>query len=327
MALGIVRAARSPSSGARSRVAPRGPPVLPARAAGPAAAQSNWTARHSFRSSSYQCGPAALATVLAASGVEVTADELVPEVYLPGRRGSLQPELVAATRNRDRVPYVLPPRRGVARGSRGWRAGAGAAEARRRAVARAGTTRSWSATTPRAICVLLRSGTERRKEMPARHTSSPPGIAADGGRWPRCSPASLPPAGGSRALHGRRLPDSRPSVVATTRRQPTQPRHDNGPTSRCRASRSPTSRMPAATWSRRSADYREAIRLDPGRCRGAQQPRRGAAPDGLPGRSAPRDRRGARPGGRRAAGRGGGGDGSRDCRPAPAADRDGCPAD
>jgi hypothetical protein len=62
-----------------------------------------------FAQQRYQCGPAALATVLAASGVEVTADELVAEVYLPGRRGSLQPELVAATRSRGRVPYVLPP--------------------------------------------------------------------------------------------------------------------------------------------------------------------------------------------------------------------------
>jgi hypothetical protein len=62
-----------------------------------------------FAQQRYQCGPAALATVLAASGVEVTADELVPEVYLPGRRGSLQPELIAATRSRGRVPYVLPP--------------------------------------------------------------------------------------------------------------------------------------------------------------------------------------------------------------------------
>ena len=57
----------------------------------------------------YQCGPAALATVLAASGVAVDPDALVDEVYLPGRQGSLQPELVAATRGRGRLPYVLPP--------------------------------------------------------------------------------------------------------------------------------------------------------------------------------------------------------------------------
>ena len=51
-----------------------------------------------FPQSDYQCGPAALATVLAADGVDVTADQLVSEVYLPGRRGSLQVELIAATR-------------------------------------------------------------------------------------------------------------------------------------------------------------------------------------------------------------------------------------
>jgi len=61
-----------------------------------------------FPQQQYQCGPAALATVLASAGVAVTADSLVPEVYLPGRRGSLQPELAATTRRHDRVPYVLP---------------------------------------------------------------------------------------------------------------------------------------------------------------------------------------------------------------------------
>jgi tetratricopeptide (TPR) repeat protein len=60
-----------------------------------------------FPQERYQCGPAALATVLAAADVSVTADELVPRVYLPGRRGSLQTEMIAATRQYDRVPYVL----------------------------------------------------------------------------------------------------------------------------------------------------------------------------------------------------------------------------
>lgn len=55
----------------------------------------------------YQCGPAALATVLGASGVEVTPESLVPQVYLPGREGSLQLELVAATRRAGRIPYVI----------------------------------------------------------------------------------------------------------------------------------------------------------------------------------------------------------------------------
>ncbi|MEE4360755.1 MAG: hypothetical protein V2I63_04445, partial [Pseudomonadales bacterium] len=55
----------------------------------------------------YQCGPAALATVLVHSGVDTTAEALVDQVWLPGRRGSLQIELVAATRRQGRLPYVL----------------------------------------------------------------------------------------------------------------------------------------------------------------------------------------------------------------------------
>lgn len=55
----------------------------------------------------YQCGPAALATVLGASGVAITPEALVPQVYLPRREGSLQLELVAATRRAGRIPYVV----------------------------------------------------------------------------------------------------------------------------------------------------------------------------------------------------------------------------
>jgi len=62
-----------------------------------------------FPQEAYQCGPAALATVLHASGVDVTPAALTPEVYLPGRRGSLQAELVAATRRHGRIAYQLPP--------------------------------------------------------------------------------------------------------------------------------------------------------------------------------------------------------------------------
>lgn len=58
----------------------------------------------------YQCGPAALATVLGASGATVTPEELTTQVYLPGRRGSIQAEMVAATRRHHRVPYVLQPK-------------------------------------------------------------------------------------------------------------------------------------------------------------------------------------------------------------------------
>ena len=55
----------------------------------------------------YQCGPAALATVLGASGAATSPEALVPQVYLPGREGSLQLELVAATRRAGRIPYGL----------------------------------------------------------------------------------------------------------------------------------------------------------------------------------------------------------------------------
>ena len=87
--------------------AARGPVLAPATA-GAAPARVELEATPFFPQERYQCGPAALATVLSAAGAEVTADSLVPEVYVPGRTGSLQVELIAATRRHDRLPYVLP---------------------------------------------------------------------------------------------------------------------------------------------------------------------------------------------------------------------------
>jgi len=55
----------------------------------------------------FQCGPAALTTLLAASGREMSLDDIVDKVYLPGRQGSLQVELLAATRTEGRLPYVI----------------------------------------------------------------------------------------------------------------------------------------------------------------------------------------------------------------------------
>jgi hypothetical protein len=60
-----------------------------------------------FPQTAYQCGPAALATVLGAAGVDGSPDTLAQQVYIPGRRGSLQVELVAATRRADRVPWLI----------------------------------------------------------------------------------------------------------------------------------------------------------------------------------------------------------------------------
>ena len=61
-----------------------------------------------FSQEAYQCGPAALATVLEYSQQPVSADELVPQVYIPARRGSLQIEMLATARRYNRLPYVLP---------------------------------------------------------------------------------------------------------------------------------------------------------------------------------------------------------------------------
>ncbi|MFZ2987561.1 PA2778 family cysteine peptidase, partial [Ideonella sp.] len=55
------------------------------------------------------CGPAALAMVLAASGTQVPLDQLTREVYLPGRQGSLQAEMLAGARRHGRVAHRLPP--------------------------------------------------------------------------------------------------------------------------------------------------------------------------------------------------------------------------
>jgi hypothetical protein len=80
-----------------------GAPKLPPTAA------VELTAVPFFAQEDYQCGPAALATVLAHAGVDVDADDLVREVYVEGLRGSLQPELLGATRRHGLVPYVIAP--------------------------------------------------------------------------------------------------------------------------------------------------------------------------------------------------------------------------
>lgn len=82
--------------------------LLAARATPSAAAEL--TEVPFFAQTAHQCGPAALATILASAGADVTPERLTPRVYLPERRGSLQLELLAAARREGYVPYVLPPR-------------------------------------------------------------------------------------------------------------------------------------------------------------------------------------------------------------------------
>jgi tetratricopeptide (TPR) repeat protein len=66
------------------------------------------TATPFFAQEKYQCGPAALAMLLGASGIAVHPDELTPAVYLPGRQGSLQMELAAACRQWGRIACPIP---------------------------------------------------------------------------------------------------------------------------------------------------------------------------------------------------------------------------
>lgn len=63
-----------------------------------------------FPQKDYECGPAALATALADAGAKVTLEDLVNKVYLPGREGSLQVEMLAAPRRYGMVSYQLAPR-------------------------------------------------------------------------------------------------------------------------------------------------------------------------------------------------------------------------
>lgn len=62
-----------------------------------------------FAQSDYQCGPAALATMLTQRGVATSPELLKERVYLPGREGSLQVELVAAARAHELLVYPVPP--------------------------------------------------------------------------------------------------------------------------------------------------------------------------------------------------------------------------
>jgi hypothetical protein len=53
----------------------------------------------------YYCGPSSLAMVLSAAGARATPDTLVDQVFLPGRKGSLQVEMLAAARRNGMVAY------------------------------------------------------------------------------------------------------------------------------------------------------------------------------------------------------------------------------
>lgn len=56
----------------------------------------------------FHCGPASLAMVAGAAGVNVSADVLADTVFLPAREGALQVEMLAAARRQGLLAVVLP---------------------------------------------------------------------------------------------------------------------------------------------------------------------------------------------------------------------------
>jgi hypothetical protein len=61
-----------------------------------------------FPDEDFYCGPAALATVLGAAGFPTQPDTLVADIFLPGRKGSLQLEMLSGARRHGAVAVVIP---------------------------------------------------------------------------------------------------------------------------------------------------------------------------------------------------------------------------
>jgi hypothetical protein len=57
----------------------------------------------------YQCGPAALSMALQSAGAQPSLQQLIDQVWLPSRKGSLQVEMLATPRRYGRVAYRLNP--------------------------------------------------------------------------------------------------------------------------------------------------------------------------------------------------------------------------
>ena len=62
-----------------------------------------------FAQEEYQCGPAAIAMAMNAAGASVTPEQMIEQVYLPARKGSLQIEMLVAPRRHGFVTYELAP--------------------------------------------------------------------------------------------------------------------------------------------------------------------------------------------------------------------------
>lgn len=62
-----------------------------------------------FPQEDFQCGPATLAMLMTWQGDIVQPEDLVEWVFLEARQGSLQAEMLAATRRQGLLPYLHPP--------------------------------------------------------------------------------------------------------------------------------------------------------------------------------------------------------------------------
>jgi len=62
-----------------------------------------------FSQQEYQCGPAALATVLDYQGLDTAPYKLIDRVYIPERKGSLQIEMIATARSHGLLAYKIDP--------------------------------------------------------------------------------------------------------------------------------------------------------------------------------------------------------------------------
>lgn len=121
-----------------------------------------------YAQEAHQCGPASLAMAFGAAGVTITPQQLEAEVYLPEKLGSLQVEMLAATRRHGLLAYELDPQ---------WSALLAEVAAGRPPIILENLGLSWYPVWHYAVVIgydidraelILRSGPERRQAMPMR---------------------------------------------------------------------------------------------------------------------------------------------------------------
>lgn len=60
-----------------------------------------------YAQTEFQCGPATLAMVLNHQGIDADVDQLIPQVFLPERDGSVQPEMLATVRRYEQLAFPI----------------------------------------------------------------------------------------------------------------------------------------------------------------------------------------------------------------------------